>query len=247
MGNIKASEIADFLGKKLIRNNIEIDCVCSIFNPKENGLTFWTGNSNVTLPENTVAIGACIQSDNPKLDFARVVTRFFPPVNTEPVIGEGTIIEENVNLQNVTIGRNCHIKSGSVIGQRGFGFVLDENKRPFPFPHIGHVVIGNNVEIGALNTIARGAIDNTVISNYVKTDDHVHIAHNVTIGENTMIAACTEISGSVNIGRDVWISPQVSILDHKKIGDKAFVCISSVVCKDVKSNTKVFGNPARVV
>ncbi|GAG24258.1 unnamed protein product, partial [marine sediment metagenome] len=121
------------------------------------------------------------------------------------------------------------------------------NGRPYPFPHTGGIVIGDNVEIGALNTIARGAIDDTAISDYVKTDDHIHIAHNVTIGENTMIAACTEISGSVTIGKNVWISPSVTILDHKTIGDNAFICIGSVVGKDVKPDTKVFGYPARII
>ena len=88
-----------------------------------------------------------------------------------------------------------------MIGQRGFGFEREIDGKPVSFPHFGSVVIGDYVEIGALNTVVAGALSDTIIGDFVKTDDHVHIAHNVSIGDKTFITACSEISGSVSIGQ----------------------------------------------
>jgi UDP-3-O-[3-hydroxymyristoyl] glucosamine N-acyltransferase len=194
------------------------------------------------------------------LDFARAFARFFPPAEElnkgsfaryyeipSKNIGEGTVIEAGAIVDNAVIGKNCYIKSGAVIGQKGFSFATDENGVPFPMPHRGKVIIGDNVEIGACTTVVRGVMSDTIIGDNVKIDDHVHVAHNVTIGENTMITACTEISGSVKIGKNVWIGPNCSILNQVEIGDGAYLCIASVVGKRVKPNTKVYGFPAREV
>ena len=101
--------------------------------------------------------------------------------------------------------------------------------------------------LGALNTVARGTLEDTVIFDNVKTDDHVHIAHNVVIGANTMIAACAEISGSVRIGKGVWIGANASIINQIEIDDYALVGIGAIVTKSVASGKVVAGNPARVL
>jgi len=194
---------------------------------------------------------AHILTQNPKLDFAMAFAHFFPPEDTEMDlgvnVGERCLIDTSARVNNVMIGNGCVIKANTVIGQKGFSFIPDADGVPFPMPHKGRVIIGDNVEIGACNTIARGVLDDTVIGDNVKTDDQVHIAHNCRIGENTMITAGTVIAGSVTIGKNVWIAPNCTILNHVTIGDGAFVCIGSVVGKDVKPNTKVFGCPARKV
>ena len=162
------------------------------------------------------------------------------------IIGSGSTILHNVVIsKNCKVGKECLIKSGSIIGQRGFGFQRDSNNVPISFPHYGAVFIGNNVEVGASNTIASGSLGNTVIEDNVKTDDQVHIAHNVLVGEGTLITACAEISGSVKIGKNCWIGPNSAIKDGISIGDNVFVGIAAVVTKSINENAKVAGNPAR--
>jgi len=157
-------------------------------------------------------------------------------------IGKNTIINNNVVVfANTTIGIKCYIKSGSIIGEDGFGFDFEEDGTPIRIPHIGKIIIGNNVEIGAKNTIARGTIDDTVIANNVKIDDQVHIAHNCFIGNNTIITACVEISGSVTIGENCWIGPNCSIIQKVTIGDNVTIGIGSIITKDIESNKKMMG------
>lgn len=163
-------------------------------------------------------------------------------------IGENSEILDNVVIYgNVTIGSFVRIKSGTVIGQKGFNFVNDENGIPLEFPHSGGVVIGNNVEFGALNTVVQGTLGNTVVGDNVKTDDHVHIAHNVIVGDGTKLTAGVEISGSVTIGKNVWVGPNSSIIDHIQIGDNAVIGIGSVLIKSVPENAVVVGNPGKVI
>jgi UDP-3-O-[3-hydroxymyristoyl] glucosamine N-acyltransferase LpxD len=218
-----------------------------------------------------------VLSKSPRLDFCRLANHLFkisykPVIESSAVIGDNVTLGENIYighnvvieddveigsdtviLHNVVIsaksviGRGCLIKSGCVIGQRGFGFERDEIGVPISFPHFGSVIIGNYVEIGALNTLVAGALSNTVIEDHVKTDDHVHIAHNVEIGQKTLIAACAEISGSAVIGEQVWLGPNCSVIDGIKIDDKALVGIGSVVRKCVEKSSVVAGNPSKVL
>jgi UDP-3-O-[3-hydroxymyristoyl] glucosamine N-acyltransferase len=112
-------------------------------------------------------------------------------------------------------------------------------------PHVAGVYIGDHVVIGALNTVASGTIHPTVVEDYVKTDDHVHIAHNCHIGARTLITACAELSGSVVVGPDCWIGPNASVRDGVDIGAKAFVGIAANVVGPVSAGETVMGNPAR--
>ena len=105
--------------------------------------------------------------------------------------------------------------------------------------------IGKNVRIGSNNSIDRGALENTIIKNNVKTDNNVHIAHNCIIEEATMIAAGTTLSGSVRIGKNTWVGTGVTIRDHIKIGKNAFIGVGSVVVKNVQCNQMVYGVPAK--
>lgn len=162
-------------------------------------------------------------------------------------IGSGTIIYDNVVIRrNVKIGSNCIIKSNSVIGEEGFGFERDENGKPHRMIHLGSVIIKDNVEIGSLTVVCRGALSNTLIEKDVKIDDHCYISHNVEIHANTLICGGCSIGGSTIIGEGCWLSINASIKDKLHIGKQAFIGIGSVVVKDVPSDVKVLGNPARV-
>jgi UDP-3-O-[3-hydroxymyristoyl] glucosamine N-acyltransferase len=169
-------------------------------------------------------------------------------ISGNSTVGDNVEIGPNtVVLDNVTIGSNVRIGSNCVIGSPGFGFAKGPNEIYIRVPHIGGVLIGNNVEIGNNVCIDSGTFDATVISDLVKIDNLVHIAHNVTIGERTLVTACAEISGSVTIGSDVWIAPNVSIIQKISIGNGALVGIGSTVTKDVPEGLTVFGSPARAV
>lgn len=162
------------------------------------------------------------------------------------VIGANTIVEPNVVIHSgAVIGKNCIIRSGSIIGAQGFGFEKDDSGRNIRFPHLGRVTIGDDVEIGALNSVSVGTLSDTIISNGVKTDNLVHIAHNCFVGENSIITASAELSGGVKLGKNVWVGPNASILQKLIVGDNALVGIGAVVTKNVEPNTKVAGNPAR--
>jgi UDP-3-O-[3-hydroxymyristoyl] glucosamine N-acyltransferase LpxD len=161
-------------------------------------------------------------------------------------IGAGTFIYPNVTIgDRVHIGRNCLIKSGSVIGQPGFRIYRDEFGVLHHMPHVAGVIIQDDVEIGALNTVVGGTIHPTVLERAVKTDDHVHIAHNCHVGARTLITACAELSGSVRIGADCWIGPNSSIRDGVTLGERAYVGIGSNVVAPVPAGVTVYGNPAR--
>ena len=144
------------------------------------------------------------------------------------------------------LGDRVILHSGAVIGSDGFGYVAEEGKR-FKFPQVGQVKIGNDVEIGANTTIDRGSLDRTDISAGVKLDNLVHVAHNVQIGENTVIAAQTGISGSVVIGRDVVFGGQVGVADHCRIEDGAVIGAQAGIPsgKTIRSGQIVWGTPAR--
>jgi UDP-3-O-[3-hydroxymyristoyl] glucosamine N-acyltransferase len=169
-------------------------------------------------------------------------------VGRDSKIGANCMIFPNVVIgPNCTIGANCIIKSGSIIGQPGFGVFKDIQGDPRHFPHIAGVIIEDNVEIGALNTICSGSIHPTVISEHVKMDDHVHIAHNCFVGARSLMTACCEVSGSVQIGENCFVGPNASITDGISIGDDTFIGIGSNVTKPLPEGVVAAGNPARVI
>jgi UDP-3-O-[3-hydroxymyristoyl] glucosamine N-acyltransferase LpxD len=164
------------------------------------------------------------------------------------VIGAGTVLEENVVVYpGVEIGRNCRIRTGSVLGSDGF-----EKKRTergiLSIMHDGRLVIGDDVEVGVLNSIAKGFCNrDTVIGNETKIDSLVHIGHCIQIGRRCLITAGAIIGGSVKIGDDCWIGLNSTIKNSLGVGDSAFVGLGSVVIRAVDSGSKVAGNPARGV
>ncbi len=178
------------------------------------------------------------------------------------VIGENTVIYPNcVILDNVHIGKNCRLypcvsiregcrigdqvilHDGTVIGSDGFGFA-PEGKKYNKIPQMGIVVIKDDVEIGANSAIDRATLGETIIENGCKIDNLVQIAHNVIIGENTVIVAQTGVSGSTKIGNHVTLAGQVGVVGHVEIGDDAIVAAQSGISKNVPSGEVWFGSPA---
>ncbi len=161
-------------------------------------------------------------------------------------VGENSVIGPNaVLVSNVSIGSNVTVGACSVIGGSGFGYVRDEDNNLVDFPQIGGVVVSDYVEIGSNTSIDSGALDPTVIGAHSKIDNLVHIAHNVVLGERTLVIAGAVICGSVNVGRDCWIAPGAIIREHLTIGDSVFIGMGSIVTKSLESRSRVFGNPAR--
>lgn len=162
---------------------------------------------------------------------------------TGVTIEDGVTIEPMVTiLPGTTIKKGALIRSGTTIGAEGF-----EHKRTesgiLSVVHDGRVIIGEDVEIGANNTIARGLLGvDTVIGSQTKTDCLVHIAHSSTIGERCLIAASAMIAGSVKVGSDVWIGPNATISSGISIGRNASVTLGSVVTRDVPDHERVTGN-----
>lgn len=158
-------------------------------------------------------------------------------------LGDYTVIKPNVTLmEGSVLGHHGIIHPGSVIGSDGFGFVQNEQTHE-KLIHTGHVSMGNHVEIGACNTIDRGTLGVTSLGNGVKTDNLVHIAHNVKIGDNTLVVAQVGIAGSTRIGKNVIIAGKAGISGHLTIGDCVIVGPYAGVSKDVPANQIVSGIP----
>ncbi len=161
------------------------------------------------------------------------------------VIGEHSRIYPNVTVyDNTVIGRHVIIHAGCVIGSDGFGF-YKKNGRNLKIPHVGKVIIEDDVEIGANSSIDRGTLGETRIGRGTKIDNLVQIAHNVIIGENALIAAQTGIAGSTSIGSDVTMAGQVGIVGHIRIGNRVTIGAQSGVISSIEDGKTVSGYPAR--
>ncbi|WP_428817616.1 UDP-3-O-(3-hydroxymyristoyl)glucosamine N-acyltransferase [Clostridium butyricum] len=169
-------------------------------------------------------------------------------IDNDSIIGDNCIVKTGAKIRkNTIIKNNCIIKENSVIGSDGFGVERDLDGTTYKIPHLGGVVVGEFVEIGAMSVIAQGTIEPTQIEDYVKIDDCVFVAHNCKIRKGTFIIANAEISGSVKIGKNCWISPNVCIKDGLEIGDNSILGIGTVVLNEVKENSVMVGNPAKVL
>jgi UDP-3-O-[3-hydroxymyristoyl] glucosamine N-acyltransferase len=160
-------------------------------------------------------------------------------------IGDNCIFFAGVKIYSETeIGNNCNFHSGCIVGSDGFGFAPTEEGTYNKIPQIGNVIIEDGVEIGANTTIDRATLGTTLIRKGVKLDNHIQIAHNVEIGENTVIAAQTGIAGSTKIGSNCLIGGQVGIAGHLTIGNNVRVQAQSGIGKNIPDGETIQGSPA---
>jgi len=162
------------------------------------------------------------------------------------VVGEGTQIGAAAVIHCTLIGRDCRIGPCAVIGEAGFG-IAPGPKGLVDLPHFGRVRIGNEVRVGANCTIDRGMFGDTVLRDRVRIDNLCHIAHNVDVGEDTLMAAFAGVSGSVHIGRGVQFGGRVGVVDHVTIGDGARLAASAAAAKDVPPGETWAGIPAQPI
>ncbi|HEY0562517.1 MAG TPA: UDP-3-O-(3-hydroxymyristoyl)glucosamine N-acyltransferase [Methylophilus sp.] len=194
-------------------------------------------------PSAVVAADAAIAS-SASID-AHVVIGSHVSIADDVVIGAGCVIEHNVSIaagtrlepnvtvkHGTTIGQGCHLYTGCVVGNDGFGYA-EEHGVWVKIPQVGRVVIGNNVDIGANTTIDRGAIDDTVIEDGVKLDNLIQIAHNCRIGAHSVIAGCVGIAGSAIIGKHCRIGGAAMILGHLSIADGVTISPGSMIMRSI--------------
>lgn len=225
----------------------ERHAVCETDNPhlaycqffKENGITNYIQNNGLIdkggyyVSEN-VSIGK-----NPTI-FPFVILNGNITIGDNVYIGAGTKI-----IGNVYIGNNVVIKENSVLGADGLSTDRDIEGKAVTMPQFGGLVIQDNVIIGANTTVARGAIDNTIICSGCKIDNSVYISHNAYLGENVFMCGESHTFGSVTIGKNTQVSGNAAIRNGVTVGNGCLIGAGAMVTRNVKDNTIVSGNPAR--
>ena len=300
---ISTKKIATFLKSNYSGPNFDITAVSSLNNIKNNSILFYSkmSDQNFKLKDTMIydlkklkkyknILLICdvetkkhlknitvLISKNPRLDFSRVMMKFFvsdefkPGIHSSAIIEKNSIIGNNVYIgphcyigNNVEIGNNVKILSNTsifgktkigqdstilsntTIGSEGFGFIFD-GKNSNHFPHIGSIIIGNNVWIGSNSTIDKAALDSTIIADDVKIDTLVNVGHNTNIGKSTWISANSTICGRAKIGKNCLIAPNSVIDVGVKLGDSCLVGSSSLVRKNFPKNSILIGSPAKIL
>jgi len=218
-----------------------------------------------------------ISSENPRLDFQRVAMKFFTEDEFSPGIHKTAVVEKSSTIgKDVYIGPHCYIGnnvkigdktkilanvciygktqigsnsvilSNTTIGSEGFSFYFDADEF-FHFPHLGSVLIGDNVWIGSNCTVEKSQIDQTIIEDHVKIDDIVHVGHNSIVKKAAQITAGSVISGRAKIGKGCWIAPNSVIDAGCEIGDGCIVGTASLVMSNFPKNSVIVGSPARLL
>ena len=210
-----------------------------------------TGVSSLAFVNDNAKIGEdCYLGEYSVIDKGAVIgqnTRIYPQV----YVGENVKIGNNVTIyagakiyHDVVIGNNCIIHSGVVIGADGFGFAPLNDGTFKKIPQTGNVIIEDDVEIGANACVDRSTMGSTVIHKGAKIDNLCQIAHNVTVGSNTVMSAQTGLAGSTQLGSNCFVGGQVGFAGHITIGDRVQIGAQSGVMSNVKDDSKVFGSPA---
>ncbi len=222
--------------------------VIKLFNPNYKSIKSINNKyiigENTSIAENVVIADNTVISDNVIIeDGVQIGPSCF--IGNNSIIKSNTRIDSNVSIyHDVEIGQDVHISSGVRIGSQGFGIIEDKETNKVDFPHIGKVVIFDQVSIGSNTCIDRGTIDDTIIGRNTKIDNLVQIAHNVNIGENCIIAAQSGIAGSTILGDNVVLAGQVGVVGHISIADNVVIGSKSAVMQSINNSGTYSGIPA---
>lgn len=199
---------------------------------------------SVTLGKDVYVGGFAYIDEDAKIgQKVRVYPHVYIGENVE--IGENTTIYAGAKIYaGVKIGKNCIIHAGAVIGSDGFGFAPDEDGFYQKIPQMGSVIIEDYVEVGANTTIDRAVMDATIVRRGVKLDNLIQVAHNVEIGENTVMASQVGISGSTKVGKNCMFGGQVGLGGHITVGDNSNIGAQSGIISNVPEGSKIIGAPA---
>lgn len=226
---------------------LERHAVCKVDNTRSGYCGFYRDN-NISYYPPTEAFsfidGAFIARNAVIGENCRILPGAY--IGGEVEIGDNCYIGTGVRIVGeVHIGKNVIIRENSVIGADGLSTDRDEDGKALTMPQFGGVIIEDDVQIGALTVIGRGAIDNTILKRGCKIDNSTFISHNVVLGEDTFVVGETIMFGSSSTGKQVFISGNSTIRDGRHIGEKATVGMGSVVVKNVDDGAIVKGNPAK--
>jgi len=198
-----------------------------------------------TVTDNTIYIGAFAYiGSNVKIGKnVKIYSHVY--IGDDVVIGDNTILFSGARIySNTEVGNYCTVHANAVIGSDGFGFAPQEDGTYKTIPQVGNVVLKDHVSIGASAVVDCATMGSTIIGKGVKIDNLVQIAHNVEIGENTVVVAQAGIAGSTKLGKSCVIAGQVGIIGHLNIADKTFIAAQSGVSRDTKEGAELFGSPA---
>ncbi len=236
----------------LIRVNDAYEAFASLLDlyeqskPKKTGVSPNTSIAGSAICGENLYVGDFVYiGDDAKIgDNVRLYPQVFIGDNVS--IGDNTLLYPGVKvLDDCQVGNNCIIHAGTVIGSDGFGFALEqESTSRRKVPQVGNVVIGNDVEIGSNVSIDRATMGSTRIGNGVKMDNLIQIAHNVEIGENSVVIAQAGVAGSTKIGKNVILAAQAGLVGHITIGDGAIIAAQAGVAHSIKEKDIVLGSPA---
>jgi UDP-3-O-[3-hydroxymyristoyl] glucosamine N-acyltransferase len=212
--------------------------------PRNDSLLDAISPSAVIAEDAVISAGACIGAD------ARIgkgcVIGPNAVIGTGVEIGDGTHVGPCAVIGFALVGRNCRIGPGAVIGEAGFGLAPGPGGL-LELPHFGRVIIGDGVRVGANCTIDRGMFGDTILRDGVKLDNLCHIAHNVDVGEHTLMAAFAGVSGSVKIGRGCQFGGRVGIVDHVTIGDGVRLAANASPAGSVPAGETWAGQPGQPI
>lgn len=169
-------------------------------------------------------------------------------IDHDVVIGARTIIHSGCRLSHCVIGSDCMINENAVIGTQGFTMADDDHGNKMRIPSLGRVIIGNHVEIGALDSIARGSGDDTVIDDHVKLDALVYIAHDVHLSSNAELAGGSTIGGYASIGENSFLGLNSAVRNRRSVAAHSFLGMGAIVVRSVSEEDQVVvGNPAKIL
>ncbi len=198
-----------------------------------------TLGNNVALGKNVVVSAGCKIGNNVKIFHNTALLE-----NVE--VGDDSVLFQNVSVrEDCKLGKRVIVHPGAVIGSDGFGFFTDDKGVYNKIPQIGNVILEDDVELGANVTIDRAALGSTILRRGVKLDNLVQIAHNVVVGEDTVISAQSGVSGSTRIGNHCILAGQVGVVGHIEISDNIIIMAKSGISKSISKPGQYFGTPAK--